>query len=100
MNGVEAAAEIAKGLGQPIESVVLTPDALIAQITSGAMRLPSYVEATRVVLSSLDTRWNDILVEQHHLLSSEPADVTYKRHVVVNSNLFNTIKLQKKTPHY
>ena len=55
---------------------------------------------SRVVLSSLDTRWNDILVEQHHLLSSELADVTYKRHVVVNSNLFNTIKLQKKTPHY
>jgi len=46
MNGVEAAAEIAKGLGQPVESVVLTPDDLVAQITSGAMRLPSYVEAT------------------------------------------------------
>jgi uncharacterized protein YbjT (DUF2867 family) len=46
LNGVEAAAEIAAGLGQPIESVVLTPDDLIAQITSGAMQLPSYVEAT------------------------------------------------------
>jgi NAD(P)H dehydrogenase (quinone) len=46
MNGVEAAAEVAKGLGQPVESVVLTPDDLVAQITSGAMRLPSYVEAT------------------------------------------------------
>ena len=46
MNGVEAAAEIAEGLGQPVESVVLTPDDLVAQITSGAMRLPSYVEAT------------------------------------------------------
>jgi hypothetical protein len=46
MNGVEAAAEIAKGLGQPVESVVLTPDDLVAQFTSGAMRLPSYVEAT------------------------------------------------------
>jgi NAD(P)H dehydrogenase (quinone) len=46
MNGVEAAAEIAKGLGQPVESVVLTPDDLVARITSGAMRLPSYVEAT------------------------------------------------------
>ena len=46
MNGVEAAAEIAKGLGQPVESVVLTPDDLVAQLTSGAMRLPSYVEAT------------------------------------------------------
>ena len=46
MNGFEAAAEIAEGLGQPVESVVLTPDDLVAQITSGALRLPSYVEAT------------------------------------------------------
>ena len=46
MNGVEAASEIAKGLGQPVESVVLTPDDLVAQITSGAMRLPPYIEAT------------------------------------------------------
>jgi NAD(P)H dehydrogenase (quinone) len=45
MNGTEAAAEIAKGLGQPVESVVLTPDDLVAQVTSGAMQLPSYVEA-------------------------------------------------------
>jgi NAD(P)H dehydrogenase (quinone) len=46
MNGVEAAAEIAKDLGQQVESVVPTPDDLVAQITSGAMRLPWYVEAT------------------------------------------------------
>ena len=45
MNGVEAAAEIAEGLGQPVESVVLTPDDLVAQITSGAMQMPSFVEA-------------------------------------------------------
>ena len=45
MNGVEAAAEIAEGLGQPVESVVLTPDDLVSQITSGAMQLPSYIEA-------------------------------------------------------
>src|SRR6266436_7611414 len=38
---------------------------------------------SRVVLSSLGTRWNDILVEQHKVPSSELADVTYKRHVVV-----------------
>jgi AraC family transcriptional regulator len=38
---------------------------------------------SRVVLSSLGTRWNDVLVEQHHLPSSELADVTYTRHVVV-----------------
>src|SRR6266478_4175426 len=46
LNGVEAAAEIAEGLGQPVESVVLTPDDLVAQITSGALQLPSYVEVT------------------------------------------------------
>jgi hypothetical protein len=45
MNGAEAAAEIAEGLGQPVESVALTPDDLVAQITSGAMQMPSYVEA-------------------------------------------------------
>src|SRR6266404_3182099 len=38
---------------------------------------------SRVVLSSVGARWNDILVEQHRLPSSELADVTYKRHVVV-----------------
>jgi AraC family transcriptional regulator len=38
---------------------------------------------SRVVLSSAGTRWNDIVVEQHHLPSSELADVMYKRHVVV-----------------
>jgi AraC family transcriptional regulator len=38
---------------------------------------------SRVVLSSVGTRWNDILLEQHQLPSSELADLTYKRHVVV-----------------
>src|SRR6202521_2808361 len=38
---------------------------------------------SRVVLSSLDTRWNDILVEQRNVPSSELANLTYKRHVVV-----------------
>ena len=46
MNGAEAADEIAKGLGQTVESVVLTPDDLEAQVSSGATLLPSYVEAT------------------------------------------------------
>ena len=46
MNGVEAAGEIAKGLARPVESVELTPDDLEAQLRSGAMRMPSYVEAT------------------------------------------------------
>jgi AraC family transcriptional regulator len=38
---------------------------------------------SRVVLSSVSTRWNDVLLEQHRLPSSELADVTYQRHVVV-----------------
>jgi uncharacterized protein YbjT (DUF2867 family) len=45
LNGVEAAAEIAQGLQQKVECVVMTPDDLIAQITSGAMRPPSNIEA-------------------------------------------------------
>jgi AraC family transcriptional regulator len=38
---------------------------------------------SRVVLSSLGTKWNDVLVEQHHFPSGELVDVMYKRHVVV-----------------
>ena len=37
---------------------------------------------SRVVLSSVSTRWNDVLLEQHRLPSSELADVTYKQHVI------------------
>jgi AraC family transcriptional regulator len=36
----------------------------------------------RVVLSSVDTKWNDIVLEQRHVPSSERADVMYKRHVI------------------
>jgi AraC family transcriptional regulator len=38
---------------------------------------------SRAVLSSVSTRWNDVLLEQRRLPSSELADVMYKRHVVV-----------------
>jgi AraC family transcriptional regulator len=38
---------------------------------------------SRVVLSSVDTKWNDVVVEQHHVPSSELVDVMYKRHVIV-----------------
>ena len=38
---------------------------------------------SRVVLSSAGTRWNDVVVEQHHYPSGELADVMFKRHVVV-----------------
>ncbi len=37
---------------------------------------------SRVVLSSVGTKWNDIVLEQHHFPSSELADVMFKRHVI------------------
>jgi NAD(P)H dehydrogenase (quinone) len=46
LNGTQAAAEIAKGLGAPVEAVVLTPDDLIAQVTSGGVKMTAFVEAT------------------------------------------------------
>jgi uncharacterized protein YbjT (DUF2867 family) len=46
LNGTQAAAEISKGLGLPVEAIVLTPDDLVKQVSNGAMKLPSFVEAT------------------------------------------------------
>jgi uncharacterized protein YbjT (DUF2867 family) len=46
LNGRQAVLEISKGLGLPIESVVLTPDDLAANVISGAVTLPSFVEPT------------------------------------------------------
>src|SRR5260370_1581232 len=37
---------------------------------------------SRVVLPSVGTKWNDIVLEQHHFPSSELADVMFKRHVI------------------
>jgi hypothetical protein len=37
---------------------------------------------SRVVLSSVGTKWNDVVVEQRHIPSSEMADLMYKQHVV------------------
>jgi AraC family transcriptional regulator len=37
---------------------------------------------SRVVLSSVGTKWNDVVVEQHHFPSSELSGVAYKRHVI------------------
>jgi AraC family transcriptional regulator len=51
---------------------------------------------SRVVLSSAGTRWNDILLEQHRIPSSEMPDITYKRHVVVlNIGRSTTWELKK-----
>jgi hypothetical protein len=53
---------------------------------------------SRVILSSVGTRWNDVLLEQHRLPSSELADVTYQRHVIVinigHSVLCSTVSLK------
>jgi AraC family transcriptional regulator len=38
---------------------------------------------SRVVLSSVGTEWNDIVLEQHHFPSRELTDVMFKRHVIV-----------------
>jgi NAD(P)H dehydrogenase (quinone) len=46
LNGTQAAAEITKGLDIPVEALVLTPDDLLAQVASGGMKMPAYVEAT------------------------------------------------------
>jgi NAD(P)H dehydrogenase (quinone) len=46
LNGTQAAAEISKGLGLPVEAIVLTPNDLMKQVSNGAMQLPSFVEAT------------------------------------------------------
>src|ERR1700682_59620 len=46
LNGTQTAAEISKGLGFPVEAIVLTPDDLAKQVSSGVMKLPSFVEAT------------------------------------------------------
>ena len=46
LNGGQAAAEISKGLALPVEAIVLTPDNLMEQVANGAMKLPSFVEAT------------------------------------------------------
>jgi AraC family transcriptional regulator len=37
---------------------------------------------SRVILSSVGTKWNNIVVEQHHFPSIEVADVMYRRHVI------------------
>src|SRR5260221_13855147 len=37
---------------------------------------------SRVVLSSVGTKWNDVTVEQHEFSSIELADVMGKRHVI------------------
>jgi len=37
---------------------------------------------SRLVLSSVGTKWNDIVVEQRHVPSGERPDVMFKRHVI------------------
>jgi NAD(P)H dehydrogenase (quinone) len=46
LNGTQAAAEISKGLDLSVKAIVLTPDDLVKEVSNGAMKLPSFVEAT------------------------------------------------------
>jgi AraC family transcriptional regulator len=48
--------------------------------TNGELSLANAL--SRVVLSSVGTKWNDVMVEQHHFPSGELVDVMYKRHVI------------------
>jgi len=50
---------------------------------------------SRVVLSSVGTNWNDVVVEQHQFPSSELPDVMFKRHVVV-INIGHSITVEFK----
>jgi AraC family transcriptional regulator len=53
--------------------------------------------SSRVVLSSAGTKWNDVVVEQHHFPSSELADVMFKRHVIainIGHSLTNEFKIE------
>src|SRR5260221_11114264 len=38
--------------------------------------------SSRVILSSVGSKWNDVVVEQHHFPAVEMADVMFKRHVI------------------
>jgi AraC family transcriptional regulator len=51
---------------------------------------------SRVALSSVDTRWNDVVVEQHDFTSSELTDVMFKQHVIVINNSHSIAGEQKK----
>src|SRR5258708_28202412 len=44
------------------------------------------------VLSSVSTRWNDILLEHHRLPNLEVADLTHKRHVVIIKLIHSTTR--------
>ena len=57
--------------------------------------LPGNVPS-RVVLSSVGTRWNDILVEQHNVPNCELVDVTYKRQHVVVINIGHSTTWETK----
>jgi len=37
----------------------------------------------RIVLSSANAKWNDVVVEQQHYPGNELADVMFKRHVII-----------------
>ncbi len=57
---------------------------------------------SRVVLSSVGTKWNDVVLEQHHLPSLEVTDVMYKRHVIainIGQSVTNEFKKAGRFQH-
>jgi hypothetical protein len=58
---------------------------------------------SRVVLSSIGTKWNDVVVEQQHFPSCELDDVMFKRHVIViyiGHYLTNEFKEKGRFPRF
>src|SRR6266403_3920414 len=52
---------------------------------------------SRVVVSSVGSKWNDVVVEQHHFPNRELADVMFKRHVIaVNIGHSTTWEFKKE----
>ena len=45
LNGTQAATEIAAGLGQPVQGVVLAPEDLVAQVSAGVVQFSPSIEA-------------------------------------------------------
>jgi hypothetical protein len=51
---------------------------------------------SRLVLSSVGTKWNDVVVEQHHFPSSELADVMHKQHMIAQCWPLHHLGIQKR----
>jgi AraC family transcriptional regulator len=78
--GAKLATNVSRRFTMELRITIKYPHYIPLWRTNGE-RLPGNA-LSRVVLSSLGTKWNDVVVEQHHVRSSEVADVMFKRHVI------------------